>query len=440
MNKYLMSEWWEAQWETIRFWIETELLVWPTAVQFGVTLAALAATLLLSPPVRRWLAALATNPKIDFRMRASFTAAGTVVRPFLWLVMVWVAGLVADAADYPGGFLRTIESLLFLWVVIRLASQLIRNRPLRRLVATCAWTIAALNIFGLLDPAIELLDDLAFSLGKVRVSLLLVIKSLLALAVLLWLALIVSRVADRSIRAAESFTPSIQVLFSKLLRIVLITVAFLLALNIVGVDLTALTVFGGALGVGIGFGLQKIVANFISGIILLLDKSIKPGDVIAVDQTFGWINHLGARYTSVITRDGTEHLIPNELLITERVENWSHSDNRVRFKISIGISYKADVYRARELCVEAAAETERILSEPAPVCHLIGFGDSSVDLETRVWIHDPMKGVTNVLSDVRLKIWDKFHDHGIEIPFPQRDLHLRAGDAALKVQVMGEET
>ena len=398
MQKYFMIEWWQAQWETVRFWVETELLVWPSAIQLAVIIGAFIVARLLAIPVKGWLSRNIENLETDFRVRGVYRALRAVATPFFWLILVAIANLVADAAGYPSGFLRIAESLLFLWVVIRLAAQLIRNRVLRRIVTIGAWTVAALNIVGLLDPAVELLDDMALTLGAVRISLLVVIKALIALAILLWVALLISRLAERSIKSTDSFTPSVQVLLSKLLKIVLITLAFLLALNIVGVDLTALTVFGGALGVGIGFGLQKIVANFISGIILLLDKSIKPGDVIAVDETFGWINHLGARFTSVITRDGTEHLIPNELLITERVENWSHTNNQVRFKIPVGISYDSDVYKAREVCVEAAQETERILEDPPAVCHLVEFGDNSVNLELRVWIQDPIKGVTNVLS------------------------------------------
>ena len=345
----------------------------------------------------------------------------------IWLALIWICRARRGRNRISKqSFLRITESLLFLWVVIRLAARLIRNRAVSHFVTVVAWTVAALNIVGLLDPALRFLDGLALNLGQARISLLLVIKALLVLVLLLWLALFLSRLGERSIRSAESFTPSVQELLSKLLRIALVTLSFLLALNLVGIDLTALTIFGGALGVGLGFGMQKIVANFISGLILLLDRSIKPGDVIAIDDTFGWINHLGIRYTSVITRDGTEHLIPNELLITERVENWSHSNEQVRFKIPVGVAYHSDILRARELCIDAARETERILESPVPVCHLIGFGDSSVDLEIRVWIQDPVRGVTNVLSQVRLNVWQKFREHGIEIPFPQRDLHLRS--------------
>lgn len=157
-----------------------------------------------------------------------------------------------------------------------------------------------------------------------------------------------------------------------------------------------------------------------------MDRSIKPGDVIAVGTSFGWINHPGARYTSVITRDGIEHLIPNEELITQRVENWSYSDDPVRLRIPIGIAYDSDPRTAIKLCVEAAEMVPRVQLKPEPRCQLRGFGDSSLDLELRVWINDPSNGRANVISEVLLEVWDRFHEHGIEIPFPQRDLHLRS--------------
>ena len=184
--------------------------------------------------------------------------------------------------------------------------------------------------------------------------------------------------------------------------------------------------FSGAVGVGIGFGLQKVVANLISGVILLLDRSVKPGDVIAVGDSYGWIDSLGARYVSVITGDGIEHLIPNEELIANRVENWSYSNDRVRLRATVGISYHADLRRAIDLCLEAALAAPRVLDSPAPACLVTGFGDSSVDLEVRFWINDPVNGTANVRSAVLLGIWDRFHEHGIEIPFPQRDLHLKS--------------
>jgi small-conductance mechanosensitive channel len=280
----------------------------------------------------------------------------------------------------------------------------------------------------LLDNTILLLDNLALTLGDLRISALTVIKGLASLAILLWLATLLSGAMERRISTLPNLTPSVRVLFSKLLKTVLITLAIVVALSTVGIDLTAFAVFSGAVGVGIGFGLQKVVSNLISGVILLMDKSVKPGDVISVGDTYGSVNSLGARYASVVTRDGMEYLIPNEDIITQQVVNWSYSSNAVRLGIPVGVSYKADVRQAIALCKEAAAEVPRVIAEPKTVCLLKGFGDSSVDLELRFWIEDPQNGISNVKSEILLLIWDKFHQHDIEIPFPQRDLHIKPSE------------
>jgi small-conductance mechanosensitive channel len=177
--------------------------------------------------------------------------------------------------------------------------------------------------------------------------------------------------------------------------------------------------------VGLGFGLQKVVSNFVSGIILLMEKSVKPGDVIAIEDGYGWVQSLGARYVSVLTRDGIEHIIPNEDFITQKVENWSFSDNNLRLKIPVGVSYNCDLELAIKLCIEAANGEERVKNKTATVCLIKGFGDNSVDLELRFWIDDPSAGCANIQSKVYLSIWHKFKEHSIEIPYPQRDLHIR---------------
>tara|TARA_R100001086_G_scaffold135798_4_gene70720 strand:- start:23 stop:1033 length:1011 start_codon:yes stop_codon:yes gene_type:complete len=329
-------------------------------------------------------------------------------------------------------------SLLTAWAVIRLASGLIRNPFWARAIAVTAWTIAALNLLGLLDPAMRTLDDMALNLGEFRLSVLGLIKAVLLSALFLYLASVTSRIAETRINASDSLTPSMRVLFGKFARVFLYALAIALALESVGINLAVFAVFGGALGLGIGFGLQKVVSNLMSGVILLMDRSVKPGDVIAVGDTFGWINTLGARYVSVITRDGTEHLIPNEELISQRVENWSYSNSMIRQKVPIGVDYGADVHKARELAVQAADGVNRVLKDPKPVCHLIEFGDNAVILELRFWIDDPQNGVANVRSEVQLKIWDLYHEHGVVFPFPQRDLHLRSS-VPIKVEVAGPD-
>ena len=341
-------------------------------------------------------------------------------------MLQWIASLAATGAGWSHHLLTITTSLLTAWIVIRFAASLIREQALAKALSIVVWSIAALNIIGLLDPTIALLDGLDFNLGELRISMLTVIKGAIALSILVWFAIVLARLTEQRISTIPSLTPSLQVLLIKLVKILLVAMTLLITISAVGIDLTAFAVLGGAVGVGVGLGLQKSVANLISGVMILLDKSIKPGDVIEVGQTYGQVESLGARYASVITRDGVEHLIPNEELIAQQVSNWTHSSSEIRLHIPVGVSYNANVHQALDLILESALEIERVIATPPPVAQMKGFGESSIDLELRVWINDPMEGVANVKSAVLLRIWEKFRAHGVEIPFPQRDLHIKS--------------
>ena len=415
-------------------WFNTHVLALDNVIQVGLIVLALVLGRLLGARLRRVIVSMSESRPWRADVRAFVARLVAHSNLITMLIFLWTAAEVGAQTDLFGNHLtRTVASLVNAWVVIRLVSGVIKNEALARFIAWTAWILAALTTLGLFDATVALLDGMAMTFGAVRVSVLTVVKGVMALGILLWVTMSISNVLERRISRAESLTPSVQVLVAKLTKIVLITLAFLIAINSLGIDLTALTVFGGALGVGIGFGLQKIIANLMSGLTLLMDKSIKPNDVIAVGGTYGWIVSLGARYTAVRTRDGVEHLIPNEELIAQRVENWSHSDTAVRLKIPLGVSYKSDVRLAMRLCVEAAGGVDRVLVTPEPRCLLRGFGDSSVNLEIRIWIDDPQEGRSSVISQVLLGVWDRFHEHGVEIPFPQRDLHLKSSDVRLAV-------
>lgn len=412
-------------------WLHSTVLVPATLVELGLVLAAMIVAWPLARTVRsRFEERSKRNQRFAVVSRLWKTAA-QVVFPSIWLVLQLIAIGVTNELGIRNGLLIITTSLLTAWVLVRLFTAIVANPFLSGAVATVAWIIAALNILGILDETQAILDSAKITLGQLSISALTVLQGVIALWILLWVTSVIGQLIEARLRVSPNLTPSIQVLSVKLLRIVLGTFALLVTLTVVGVDLTALAVFGGAIGVGLGFGLQKIFANLVSGFILLLDKSIKPGDTIAVPGYYGRVDSLGARYVSVITRDGIEHLIPNEELITTRVENWSHSHSLLRLRKQVGVHYRSDVPKARALCLEAAAETERVLEDPRPVCLMVDFGDSSVVLELRFWINDPMEGRANVTSQVLEKIWDKFHQHGIEIPYPQRDLHLRSSSVAL---------
>lgn len=426
-----------AQIAAARQWLEENALALSVATlaeALVVGLAFLAAR--MAAPRLRAMLAHGARGRFEPQIARVTRALEPLALPVVWLLILWLAVLVASAAVLPFQLMKTVVSLLTAWVVIRFSASLVRDPLWSRFVSITVWLIAALSILGLLAPAMATLDSVAINMGDLRVSALTVVKAVLSLAVLLWIATLAGRVLERRITQVATLTPSVQVLIVKLLKIVLTVIAVVVALRMVGIDLTAFAVLTGAIGVGIGFGLQKMVSNFVSGITILLDKSIKPGDVLVVGDTYGRVHSLGARYVSVITRDGTEYLIPNEDLVTQQVVNWSYSSEQIRLKAPIGISYNADVRQAIALCLEAAGAVERVLKEPKPVCPLKGFGDNSVDLELRFWIRDPMNGISNVKSEVLLGVWDRFHQHGIEIPFPQRDLHIKE---PVEVRVRGAE-
>jgi small-conductance mechanosensitive channel len=239
-------------------------------------------------------------------------------------------------------------------------------------------------------------------------------------------------VLEIRIRASRSLSPSVQVLFTKSVKATLVGLAILFGVHSLGINLTALAVVGGAVGLGAGFGFQKVISNMVSGLVLLIDESIRPGDVISVSGTYGWVTALGGRYVSVVTRDGVEHLIPNETLISERVENWTHTNSHTRLKIPVRVHYDTNVHEAIDVCVRAARQTERVLEDPECKCLLIAFGDSALELEVRIWISDAQNGVQNVKSAVLLRIWEMFRDAGIRVPYPQREVHLHPGSEPLQ--------
>jgi small-conductance mechanosensitive channel len=401
----------------------------PQLALLGAQLLGIALALLVAVVVRR-LTVVRTDALVEridprFRDRRMVQALRPLVVPALWWAAVVLLSALIGGLGYGNGTLRIAGSLLLAWIVIHASSALVRDPFLSRAIATVIWLIVALDILGLLGAAEATLDDFAVTLGTMRLSLLGVLKAAIALTLLLWAAFAVSRVIQQRVAQIDSLTPSVQVLIANLLKITLVGLAVVVALNTIGLDLTGLAVFSGAVGVGVGFGLQKIVSNLVSGIILLLDKSIKPGDVIEIEQTFGWITSLGARYVSVRSRDGKEYLIPNEDLITHRVVNWSYSSPLVRLDVVFGVAYGSDLREVRALATAAALAPKRILREPGPACHVTAFGDSAVELVLRVWIRDPTNGVTNIKGEVYLALYEALNAKGIELPVPRRDVRIR---------------
>jgi small-conductance mechanosensitive channel len=278
---------------------------------------------------------------------------------------------------------------------------------------------------GGLQPITELFDKVGFDVGSRRISLLAVIEVLLTLVALYVVVVLINRIVGQTIKRTSGLDATQQLLAQKLAGVAILVAAFFIGIDLIGIDLTALAVFSGAFGLAVGFGLQKTFGNLIAGIILLMDRSIKPGDVIVVGDSFGHVSKIGVRAVSIVTRDGKEHLIPNENLMTQEVENWSYSSRDVRVHIPVGIAYDCDLPLAQRLMVQAASESKRVLEAPGPRVWLRAFGESSVDHEILVWISDPEAGVGNVQSEILNRLWVLFKENGVQIPFPQRDIRVK---------------
>lgn len=384
-----------------------------------------------------WFLSTRVEPLLEKQARKIKGMPGTLriivafLRRMEWLFFVILLGLAVvgtEIAEWPANN-YLIESAMLLagaWLLISVASHAIRKRIVRRVFALIVWVLAAASILNVVDDVSEILDSVGFSLGDTRITLLLVLQTIVFVGGLLWLALKVGNFLDNRIQQVDELTPSLRVLLGKILRIALVVLAVTIAMQSVGINLTALTVLSGAVGVGIGFGLQKVVSNFISGIIILLDESIKPGDTITLGETFGWIRELRARFVSVVTRDGREFLIPNEDFITTQVVNWSFSDKYVRLDVPFGVAYDSDPHQVIDIAIEAAASVDRVISHyRRPVCWMTEFGDSSINFLLRFWIEDPQQGLTNIRGKVMLALWDAFKENGISIPFPHREVIMK---------------
>ena len=384
-----------------------------------------------------WIISNRVEPRLQERAKGISGMPGLLrvfnafLQRFEWLFFIlflFIAYSATGTFGWPGrnNLIYAVALLSSAWFVISVSSNAIRSRTTRRLFAFVAWFFVAAMILGVVDDVAELLDSASISLGSARISALNILQGVLLLIVAMWASLKLGNFFETRIQTVEELTPSLRVLLGKITRIALIAFAGLFVMSGLGIDLTALTVLSGAVGLGIGFGLQKVVSNFISGIIILLDQSIKPGDTISLGQTFGWIRELRARFVSVVTRDGREFLIPNEDFITSEVINWSFSDKFVRLDVNFGVSYDADPDTVSRVAIEATSKVDRVdTRKKAPVCWLTEFGDSSLNFKLRFWIADPQHGLTNIRGKVMRELWYAFKENDISIPYPHREVILR---------------
>ncbi len=361
-----------------------------------------------------------------------------VANPLAALAIIWsLRHLLRKSHETP--FVDVAVTLLVAFVVIRFAMYVLRHilpqgsllRGTERTVAILMWLGVALHVTGLLADVWEALESVAFTVGEQRISLLLVIQGLVSVAVTLAISLWVANLVEARVLATERLALSTRVVLAKFVRAAAFLLAILVALPIVGIDVTALSVFGGALGIGLGFGLQKIASNYVSGFIILLDRSIRIGDFVTVDNRQGIVKAIESRYTVIRSLDGTEAIIPNESMITQSVTNHSYTDHQVLLRIPVGVGYASNIDRVFELLLEAARRQPRVLEEPAPAAWIAALGDNGVEIELGVWIADPEKGQLGLRGAILKDALAAFRAEGIEIPFPQRDVRIVSAPAAI---------
>jgi small-conductance mechanosensitive channel len=359
------------------------------------------------------------------------------------LAALLVARTVIAAVGSPATLLDVAMQLSTALILVRLSIHLLRLalgprswlRTWETRLTLLVWLAISFQLVGWFDAIQNTLDAINLLPGKGRFTLWALLKGLVIITVFVLVTSVVARAAERRIMHVESIALSTRIGITKFTYFFLVGLGVLLGINAAGVDLTALTVLTGAVGIGLGFGLQSIASNFVSGFVLLMDKSIKPGDVISFTgmpgtstESFGWVQALRGRYVVVRDRDGVETLVPNQQLITNPVINWSYSDRKVRLKLPVRVSYRDDPELALAVLMHATENNPRILREPPPVSRLMQFSDHGMDLELRFWIADPEAGVNNVRSDVNRAIWRLFRDAGITIPVAQRELYVRHGE------------
>ncbi|HEX9138772.1 MAG TPA: mechanosensitive ion channel domain-containing protein [Steroidobacteraceae bacterium] len=403
---------------------------------FGGSIAVALATGVLIRRMRRDRDDPATQPDGSPRLARSLIASA----PYLFGLLVLLIGRVVLGAPWVephliDGVVELLGVLIAVRAVINVVLQILGPKSWlnhwQNVVVTVLWLSIGLQLVGWLGVLEGALDRVVLLPGKAQFSLWALLKGLVVLTCFVLVTSLIARTVERRVMALRDVALSTRIGISKFSFVILVTIGVLLGVHAAGVDVTALTLPLGAIGIGLGFGLQAIASNFVSGFVLLMDKSIKPGDVISFagqsgtsTENFGWVQELRGRYVVVRDRDGIETLVPNQNLITNPVINWSYSDRKIRLKLPVRVSYRDDPELALAVLIQASAGHPRVLRDPMPVARLMQFSDHGMDLELRFWIADPEDGVNNVRSDVNRRIWRLFKDNGITIPVAQREVHL----------------
>lgn len=396
--------------------------------QIGVLLVCLGLAWLFDALVRR--RQTAREPATSKAAQLGQRGLKRIAFPLSALVLVLVARALLSHWHHVN-LLSLAVPLLASLVVIRSVFFVVRLsfkgpwlQLFERIFGALAWGIVALHITGLLPDLINLLEGVGFTVGKQHLNVWMILQGIATVLLTLLVALWASSAVESRLMATPGLDPNLRIVFTRLSKAALILLAVMIALPLVGIDLTTLSVFGGALGVGLGFGLQKITANYVSGFIILLDRSIRIGDLISVGTDSGQVSRITTRYTVLKGMTGVEALVPNEVLVSSVVENKSYTDTKVRVALPVQVAYGTDLEKAMAIMVDATTRQPRVLPEPPVKAFVVAFADSGINMELGFWVADPHEGTLQLRSDINLAIWQAFQAAGIEIPFPQREVRL----------------
>ncbi len=412
-------------------WFGENLFNLTGVYQIGAIGAAYLVSWIFAEKIRQHFEKDIEKVKAHVRFVLSPAHFAIILKYILWLLLVWFCHVLFKNFSTQADLLQMSLNFIGALLVIRFAYFYIKSTFWTRTIYAICLIIISLQIFKLWEPTVDLLGSMTIQLGSLRISIWGIIEALFTFILLWALGNAVNRFIAHRLATSTQLTYSDRTLIQRVVKAATVVIVILISLKAAGVHLAGIVVTGGAIGFAVGIGLQKIGSNLVSGIMLLIAKPIRKGDVIGLEKKFfgsqyGWIVRIGLIYVEVATRNGTLELIPNEIFVTQKIENLSFSDNLVRLTIPLGISYESDLSRALTFAVSAALSIDRVLKSPDPKCVVKEFGDSTVNLELRFWINDPQDGITNVKNAVLLKVWDSFHETGIVFAFPQRDLHLKS--------------
>ncbi|MDB5490594.1 MAG: MscS Mechanosensitive ion channel [Micavibrio sp.] len=406
-------------------WVVANVLTIDTAVQLGIVAACLIIGLGLGQLLSTYVFNMVERTQFSPHAKNILHRLHRLTGALFVFILLFLCLIGINAADLPlkSGIIDAALRLTTAWIVIKVAVKIVRNTYMRKFIGGTVMLIVTLSIFGWLDPVSHFLDQLGFSVGTSRISVLTVFRAVFVTVILAYAALGLAALMERQLDNVSALTSGSRLLISKILRMLLIAIAVMLGFTMAGVNLSMLAVFSGAIGLGAGLGLQKGVSNLFTGIMLLLDRTIQPGDIIEMPNgAFGIVRQMGSRCTEITTLDKKSYLIPNEELVSKQVINWSRSGNNLQLNVEFGVGYEQDPREIIALAKAAAAKSKRVLKNPAPSCKMKSFKEGSLEFILIFWIDDAGLGIVNAKSEVLINLWEDLKSHNITIPYTPRTI------------------